>query len=246
MFYAANIPFILSTTLPFLAHYWSLGVEEQFYLFWPWFVKKTKYLTRSIFLLITFILGIKIILHIFYPNSIFESIIHITRFHCMMIGGLGAIFLKNDNKYFIKLINNKFTQFVCWFIILLIAINKFHFISFLDNEFISIVALCLIIGQIKINNRIVNLEINILNFLGKISYGIYVIHPLLIMIFSKLLSKLNVGIPYKYPIVYISIIGATILLSYFSFIYFENLFLKFKQKFIVINSSSSKKNILKL
>jgi len=37
---AANVPFILNTTLPFLAHYWSLGVEEQFYLFFPHIAKR--------------------------------------------------------------------------------------------------------------------------------------------------------------------------------------------------------------
>ncbi len=39
IFLAANIPFITNTTLPFLAGYWSLAVEEQFYLFYPWIVK---------------------------------------------------------------------------------------------------------------------------------------------------------------------------------------------------------------
>jgi peptidoglycan/LPS O-acetylase OafA/YrhL len=39
IFYAANVPFVLGMSLPFLGHYWSLGVEGQFYLFWPWLVK---------------------------------------------------------------------------------------------------------------------------------------------------------------------------------------------------------------
>jgi len=36
IFFASNIPFIYARPIPLLEHYWSLGVEEQFYLFWPW------------------------------------------------------------------------------------------------------------------------------------------------------------------------------------------------------------------
>ncbi|MFM7901642.1 MAG: efflux RND transporter periplasmic adaptor subunit, partial [Bacteroidota bacterium] len=42
IFLLANIPFIFGGHIPFLSHFWSLGVEEQFYSFWPWVVKKSK------------------------------------------------------------------------------------------------------------------------------------------------------------------------------------------------------------
>jgi peptidoglycan/LPS O-acetylase OafA/YrhL len=92
LFFAANIPFISGGTLPFLAHFWSLGVEEQFYMFWPWVnklkIKQILYFSLSgIFLLI----GLKTFLHIFIPNTTLELLIHVTRFHCMLIGGIAAI-----------------------------------------------------------------------------------------------------------------------------------------------------------
>ena len=240
LFYAANVPFILKTALPFLAHYWSLGVEEQFYLFWPWVNKKIKSLVISIVLLIFILIGTKVLLHLFYPNSILESAIHITRFHCMMIGALGAVLYKKENKLFLKTADNKITQSICWLIVLMAVLNKFHIASFIDNEIISVVAILLIIGQIRIKNRVVNLEINIMDFLGKISYGIYIIHPLLIFLFSKILSNLTIYTPIKYIIVYCVITGTTIILSYLSYAYIESYFLKFKRRFEVVKSLPTK------
>lgn len=240
IFYAANIPSILVTTLPLLAHYWSLGVEEQFYLFWPWVVKKSSHLISLIVVLILGLTLTKVFLHLYHPGSLLESAIHITRFHCMMMGALGAILYRNNNKLFLRVVDNKISQIFCWGIILLIATNRFHFISVIDNEVVSVVSVFLIVGQVNIKNRIVNLETSVFDYLGKISYGIYVIHPLLIFLFSKLLFQLNILPLYKYFIVFFTVIAATILTAHLSYTYFEKYFLGLKKKFVVIKSSATK------
>jgi peptidoglycan/LPS O-acetylase OafA/YrhL len=160
----------------------------------------------------------------------------------MMIGAAGAILYREKNKLFLKITDNKLAQGLCWFIILLTAVNKFHISSLLDNELISVVALFLIIGQIQIKNRLINLEITALSFPGKISYGIYVFHPLLIFLFSKFLNQIDTQAPYKYFIVYFSTLIATILLSYISYKYFEMYFLNLKKKFEVVSSSATKES----
>ena len=240
IFYTANIPSILVTTIPLLAHYWSLGVEEQFYLFWPWVIKKGNHLVLPIIAAITILIGTKIFFHVFYPNSIVEMAIQVTRFHGMMIGALGAILYRNNNKLFIKLTDNKIAQVICWCLMLLIAVNKFHFFSIIDNEIISVVAIILIIGQINIKNRIINLETSVFDYLGKISYGIYVIHPILIFLFSKFLFQLNIPSLYKYFAVYFIILGATILTAHLSYTWFEKYFMGLKKKFVVVKSSPTR------
>ena len=240
IFYAANIPFILKTTLPFLNHYWSLGVEEQFYLFWPWVIKKLNNKLALILLLTTgFLIGTKLILHHFYLNSVIDLTFVVTRFQCMMIGGLAAILLKQKHSLFLKITDNKPAQLLCWAIILLAALNRFQIASVIDNEILSVVAVFLIIGQINIKNRIVNLENKVFDFLGKISYGIYVIHPLLIFYFSKFLNLLPVEAHYKYFFIYFIILGSTIFVAYISYRYFERYFLKLKHKYTVVKSSAS-------
>ncbi|MES1218996.1 MAG: acyltransferase, partial [Bacteroidota bacterium] len=97
----ANIPFIAGTELPLIGHYWSLGVEEQFYLFWPWIVKKTTRLIKVLLIFISIFLVLKIglrLLHIKTGLLWPYLIIHVSRFECMAIGALGAVFFFKQNK----------------------------------------------------------------------------------------------------------------------------------------------------
>lgn len=242
VFYLANVPFILNTTIALLTHYWSLGVEEQFYLFWPWFVKKIKNkLAIVVSVLIAIFIGTKVFLHLFYPGSMAESAIHISRFHCMLVGALGAILYTNGNKLFLAIMDNKFTQAFCLTILASLLFNKFHVFSVLDNEIISIVALCLIIGQINTRNRIINFDLGVFDFLGKISYGIYVIHPLVIFIMAEyIFPHFNTEGTVKYIVVYSSGFCITIFISWLSYTYFEKYFLKLKEKVTAVRSSGTK------
>lgn len=242
VFYLANVPFILNTTIPLLTHYWSLGVEEQFYVFWPWFVKKIKNkLELVVFALIVLLIGLKLFLHIFHPGSIAESAIHVSRFHCMLVGALGAILYNHGNKLFLWLTDNKFTQALCLLILISLLFNKFHVVSVLDNEIISVVALCLIVGQINVKNRLVNFDLGIFDFLGKISYGIYVIHPLIIFtMYTYLFPHVNIEGMARYILVYSSGFLLTIFVSWLSYTYFEKYFLKLKEKVTAVRSSGTK------
>jgi peptidoglycan/LPS O-acetylase OafA/YrhL len=234
IFYAANIPFIIGTALPLLAHYWSLGVEEQFYLFWPWVIKKIKQPIPILISATLFLISTKVICHIFYPHSLLENIIHITRFHCMMIGGIAAIWYRERNILFLKIVNHKIVQLLCWAVVILLMANKFHLASVIDNELVSLVAVGLIIGQISEKRPMFSLEKPIFNLIGRISYGIYVIHPLLIFLLSKLV------IFHAMPIVliYVLTITITIICAYFIYEYFERPFLRLKSRFMVVKSKS--------
>jgi peptidoglycan/LPS O-acetylase OafA/YrhL len=158
----------------------------------------------------------------------------------MLIGAIGAILLFQENLYFIQLTNNKIAQFISWFVIFLVGINQFHLISFLDNEFISIVTVFLILGQIKQNNRLINLDAPIFDFLGKISYGIYVIHPLIILYLSKFITFSDKSNMMSHLIVYCCVFFATISIAYLSYEYWEKPFLVMKDKYTAIRSSASK------
>lgn len=157
----------------------------------------------------------------------------------MLIGAIGAILYYQRQVLFLKLTNNWIAQFSSWLIILLVAINKFHLASFIDNELISIVSVFLIVGQIEKDKRLINLNNPFLDFVGKISYGVYVIHPLIIFYLSKTISLSNERNVYGYILVYGAVFTTTIFIAYISYAFFERRFLADKDKYSKIMSSNS-------
>ncbi|MHB8260748.1 MAG: acyltransferase family protein [Bacteroidia bacterium] len=241
IFLLANVPSIFGGIIKLLAHYWSLGVEEQFYSFWPWVIKKSNSILKVTTLICLSLILLKCGLK-FNDIYLFQGkmkwmyqIINVTRFHCMLIGAIGAILYFQNNSLFLRIINNLISQAISWLVILLIAINKFP-ITFLDNEFISVITVFLIIGQIQKTNKIINLDIPFFNFIGKISYGIYVIHPLIIFYLSKVMIFSDKSNTFNYMLVYFSVFLTTIILAYLSYEFFEKRFLSLKEKYSTIKT----------
>jgi len=243
VFLAANIPFIVGKALPFLAHYWSLGVEEQFYLFFPQLAKRSnKKLLKIALALICILLSVKFFLWVLYRNYGMELpfiAISETRFHTMLVGVVGAILFYYKIPLFFSITTHRVTQFLAWACIVLIAANRFHIASVIDGELVSLVAICLIMGQVTKRNNLVNLENKLCDFIGKISYGIYVIHPILIFYFARLLGSLA-DTTANYLLVYFLVTATTMLLAYLSYEFFEKRFLRIKGKYATVNSSNTR------
>ena len=141
---------------------------------------------------------------------------------------------------FLRVTTSKLSQVLAWGVIALLALNYFHIASVLDHEFVSLVTVILIVGQISSRARIINLEHNVFDFLGQISYGIYVIHPLIIFAAANVMKDIQMNLVVKYMVVYSSIVAVTVLVSYLSYAYFEKWFLQRKQQYSVIKTSASK------
>lgn len=242
----ANVPFIYQTAIAILRHYWSLGVEEQFYLFWPWVVKRTEKLLRWAIIFIAIMLALKFVCWLWFRktgNAIPLSAVQFTRFHCMAIGAAGAILLFQNNQLFKRISFSLITQVLSFLMIVLMAFNKFDVLNLINDEIVAVVTVFLIMNVSQNPRSLVRFENVVMDYLGKISYGIYIYHPLFIFLGGKLLADqfASLGNPWQYVAIYLFIIGSTIVVAGLSYTYFEKRFIGLKGRFTRIHSEPSKK-----
>jgi len=241
IFLLANIPFIIEMGLPACHHLWSIAVEEQFYLFWPFFFKKKIKLHKVLAIIIISCVIIRIMLWIFFPFKLFTVLFTVNRFDCMMLGALVAIYFY-ENRKIIKF----FTSFPCQlFAWIVIAIHFFNFNiinSIISMEFVTLATAIIICGQISSKHKIINLENRLFNFLGKYSYGIYVYHPLFIYILSKsnFFNQIENEIA-RAVTVFLTVILITLGIAFLSYELIEKKFIKLKDRFSAIHSTNNLK-----
>jgi peptidoglycan/LPS O-acetylase OafA/YrhL len=225
-----------------LGHYWSLGVEEQFYAIWPWIISKVKNLFIFLLCFPLVFLSIKIAFTFLHFPAEVQNFLHYSRFGCLALGGLGAYLYFNDFAI-IKFLQQRYVEVFAWIILLIISVNKFHIFSIIDHEIVTVITFIIIVNQLKSTSKLVNLENTIFDYLGKISFGLYVFNPLVIstlafvykyITFDKIENTLL-----KNCLVYLSVLTLNIVIAHISYHYFEKWFLKFKSKFTTIESSSS-------
>lgn len=239
IFLVPNIPFVFKLFSPLIYQLWSIGVEEQFYLFFPWLARlSNRRLLSSILSLLAIWLCIKAGFY-FLNNLIPLRVMQVTRFDTMLIGVLAAILFYDGNKRFINMVTNKLMQLAAWLCLGLVTINKFNVSDLINHEIISLAAAIIIVGQISNRNKIINLETPLLNFIGRISYGIYIIHPLVIFtvstIFNKVFNSNSIGVTVLF---YIVVLTCTILFSKLSYGLFETKFLNIKERFATVPTTS--------
>jgi peptidoglycan/LPS O-acetylase OafA/YrhL len=214
---------------------WSVAIEEQFYLFWPiCFSILYKRKLLELFCIVVFFISVTY--HNFNPSSYFDTIGNLAY---LMIGCLGAmIYDKHQEKF-----KSSFFQNKVWFWIMLICLlSTVIFIAHAPKGFLLKVCILPFFYLYFVLYSVINnskQSPSVFSFLGKYTYGMYLYHPMVTILVRILFDK--VGINYiesklNYGFASIVTLILTILISIFSYNYFEGYFLKFKHKLAIIKT----------
>lgn len=224
----ANIPFIQQIQVPLLGHLWSIGVEEQFYLFWPWVIRSVNKIGYFVFGFIMAFLCLKIFIWIsvYSWNNKFLYAMHITRFDCIAIGCLGALLFQKKGRRIGALFLSPFIQLVTYSAVLVLVFGKFHVADVIDHEVVAVLSVVIIFCIHYYKRSLINLQSRWIDYLGSISYGLYMYHPLIIFLIFELVRKFFHSRVVAIDIlVYLSVTGVTIGIAGLSYKYFERQFL---------------------
>ena len=160
-----------------------------------------------------------------YLNEFIKSL----RITCMILGAMGAYFTYfHRDSQFIRILFHKITQWILY--ISLIALLSFGvYLKGINQEFYALIFTLILMNLAKNPNSILSLESPVFDYLGKISYGMYMYHTIAVVIGVKIALNFQQSNWVSYPIAYI----LTISISALSYQYFEKPFLKLKDKFTI-------------
>ena len=235
-----NLAFTLFNPVPHIGQLWSIGVEEQFYLIWPLLISRAKNLFRLVLYLLCGYILFKIFLALL-PNLIqmpnymksVSRFFAMAKFECMLIGALGAVLL-HERSRILDLVYSRYVFFMA-------VIASFCLFYLIGNEgliqdglhiVISLFFLIIIMNVSAEKVDFLRLNNSVLDYLGKISYGIYMYHLIVVFCSVKLfLDKSDSFYSLNNLMVYLSSFFVSIMLASLSYHLFENRFIKLKRKF---------------
>lgn len=216
---------------------WSIGVENLFYIFFPLimlFVPNK----RMLLLLLIMSVGLAILPHAIdfvnvrtIQNELLahfnQKFFFCNKFDSLLIGCLaGFAFAKNHK--LLKIIYNKWLFFICAIVAIVMwggNIETKHF----NDELMSVLFAVVIVNVCTNPYLNIRFENRFTQFLGRISYGIYMYHWIILLLAFKFLP--TECTLFHTVLLYVFVISTTILVAWLSYETYEKFFLNLKRRF---------------
>ncbi|MFM7311069.1 MAG: acyltransferase family protein [Flavobacteriales bacterium] len=258
VFMLPNLAFaFVMEAVPNLGQLWSIGVEEQFYLMWPLLLAFSKRPMRTITLFLIGVLTLKAIFYawihfvakppaldpdlmIYSPIETAKRFVGTLKFESMALGGLGACLVFYRKESWLRWIYHTGVQILAYASIPLIVLFTPKSLYSLLYLLFSVPFLIIIMNVGCNVNSILHLRGRVFDFLGRISFGIYMYHLICIAFafhaidyFCDFDERLT---GWESALLYICSIPLTILVSWLSHEYIEKLFIRKKRQYTTIIS----------
>jgi peptidoglycan/LPS O-acetylase OafA/YrhL len=235
-----NVALVLYHEMPLCSHTASIGVEEQFYLLWPLLIGSLRP-RRMLFVLtvIFLVLGGAFFWLRYGPNSaVFREgslmaplslFLAQFRIGAMAVGGIGAylVFKKHP---ILKVLYKRPVQWIVYAVLATMLCLGIR-IPGLNFEGYAVFFTFLLMNLAANPASVINLENPLFNFMGKISYGLYIYHPVIIVACMYSISQLMPYSPGFSVLLYITSYALTTAVAWLSYTYFEKQFMRLKDRF---------------
>ena len=217
------------------SHTWSLAIEEQFYLLWPFFFSKFRHnLNKMTGFLVMVIAGVWIhrivLFYVFNVDQAYFYASFDTRMDSLMVGCLCAVLLKRG-------VIKQFWEFICSNLFMpLITISllaaSIYFGGYISSRYRDIIGFAidpllialLIVQLVSLSSTsyLKWIDWPVVRYLGRISYSLYLYQQLTMDPVRKILS----GTPVLAQL--IAAVTVTIIIASISYYVIERPFLKLK------------------
>lgn len=251
IFFLPNIAFTLSLLPALFDPIWSVGIEEQFYIFHPHFfrIKKNQHILYALILFIfLFFAAFAVMKHLHSQNIALNQFFYFARYDDMMIGAIVAvIYFNTKNKtfdfIFQKAFNRMFNKYVQ--VLLLTIFVAFVILSLCINIpqgdiLLALLSALLMVNLCETQTSLFTLDYKPLQFIGRISYGIYLLHkfPLLLVVYlvNKYIGSQSLLL--QNIIIYVATITAALGIAAISYYGYERYFLQLKKRFQNISNNA--------
>ena len=232
----------------YIGHFWSLCVEEQFYLFWPLVVYQVRR-RETLMKICVAVIVLMPILRWVLSRSLSQPLLHMeffyrslpTRLDALLLGGLVALCLRGPQQTVVRRIRRPLLAvsavlfMVLYFVstrLLLLPLegSASNFIAILGFTLIDLFAAALILECIhpgSLLGRVLSLKP--LRAIGIISYGFYVFHDLLHDFYAFFANRFFPD--HAYAMTLLVAFTGTLLISALSYYLLERPLLKLKDRF---------------
>ena len=226
----------------FMVFMWSISVEEQFYVFWAITIK---WFNKYLFGISFFIIFLSLVFRIYFINDSLSLNFHTaSALGNFGIGALTAILAFKNPNFLNKLqsLNRKtilfFYSIIFIFFIKMPVLLEYDFFIVIQRVLFSIFFSFIILEQTYCDQSIVKVSrIKYFNFFGKISYGLYCYHGIMITTVLQISGFLSESLLNSLILFPVFILVSTLLISHFSYRLYESKFLNFKSKFSFLSSN---------
>ncbi|MEE3331448.1 MAG: acyltransferase [Myxococcota bacterium] len=243
-----NLSWQMFGSIPFAGVLWTVGVEEQFYLLLPVLLRRFRrhplaLMVGSLVLLVGLRAAVPAVAEWLHPGEYLPrawdvglGVFSTLRFECMAMGGIAAYFVQRKHEAALKFLHHPGTQLYAIALIALLLVTGIHG-GFLDNAFWGCVFGIVVVNVATNPKSLIRLDHPILDYLGKISFGIYVYHSFAIGGCLLVFRSLDIGPGFAFNMgYYLASVSITIALAAISYRFYEARFLRLKVGFTVVES----------